>query len=226
MSLIITVIHIMAALALIFVVLLQRGSGADMGAAFGGSSQSVFGAQGSGNFMTRLTAILATVFMITSLSLAFFTTQKSAGTTVMEDGVAVEEKATKEAPVVPTEPELPSMPVPAKGGEFVVPPPAVESAVDSVPLPTSETPLPPQESTIPEQGSSSGSSAVEAMESLASEAEGNIESAVGAVQKAVETAVPAVKEAMETIPVTVQDSMEAVVPDTITPPVTRETPSQ
>ncbi|MEO5378697.1 MAG: preprotein translocase subunit SecG [Magnetococcus sp. DMHC-6] len=87
MTLIITVIHILVSLSLIFVVLLQRGSGADMGAAFGGSSQNLFGARGSGSFLGKMTAGLATVFMITSLSLAFFTNQ-SPTTSVMDQKVA------------------------------------------------------------------------------------------------------------------------------------------
>ncbi|MBF0622553.1 MAG: preprotein translocase subunit SecG [Magnetococcales bacterium] len=101
MTLIATVLHVLVCVALISVVLLQRGSGADMGAAFGGSSQSVFGAQGSGSFLGKLTAGLATVFMLTSLTLAFFTNQNSAGTSVMD------------APVEQTVQEQPAAPVPA-----------------------------------------------------------------------------------------------------------------
>jgi preprotein translocase subunit SecG len=66
------VVHIFISLALIALVLVQRGKGADMGAAFGaGASNTVFGSKGSGNFMTRLTAGLATAFFVTSLILAF-----------------------------------------------------------------------------------------------------------------------------------------------------------
>ncbi len=84
MTLIITVVHILVSLSLVFIVLLQKGSGADMGSAFGGSSQSVFGARGSGSFLGKVTAGLATVFMITSLSLAFVTAQKGSNVSVME----------------------------------------------------------------------------------------------------------------------------------------------
>ncbi len=67
----ITVLHIIAALFLILVVLLQQGKGASMGAAFGaGSSQTMFGSSGSGNFLSKLTAGAAALFMITSLTLA------------------------------------------------------------------------------------------------------------------------------------------------------------
>ena len=70
------VVHIIVAVAIVGLVLIQHGKGADAGAAFGagasgGVSGSVFGAQGSGNFLSRSTAILATVFFLTSLSLAY-----------------------------------------------------------------------------------------------------------------------------------------------------------
>lgn len=64
--------HVITAVAIIVLVLMQQGKGADMGAAFGsGSSGSVFGASGSGNFLSRTTAIVATLFFITSLSLTY-----------------------------------------------------------------------------------------------------------------------------------------------------------
>lgn len=73
MNTILLIIHIAIAAALIGLVLLQQGKGADMGAAFGsGASQTVFGARGSGSFLTRTTGILATLFFITSLTLAYF----------------------------------------------------------------------------------------------------------------------------------------------------------
>ncbi|MEO5345033.1 MAG: preprotein translocase subunit SecG [Magnetococcus sp. YQC-9] len=84
MTLILTVLHILVCMALVFVVLLQKGSGADMGAAFGGSSQSLFGARGSGDFLSKLTAVLATIFMITSLTLAFFSTRPGSERSVMD----------------------------------------------------------------------------------------------------------------------------------------------
>lgn len=66
------VLYVLVAVALIGLILIQHGKGADMGASFGsGSSNTVFGSSGSGNFMTRLTGILATLFMILSLLLGF-----------------------------------------------------------------------------------------------------------------------------------------------------------
>ncbi len=86
---VVLLIHIVVAVAIVGLVLVQHGKGADMGAAFGsGASGSLFGATGSANFLSRSTAVLATVFFITSLSLAFIATNKprSSGS-VMQDAV-------------------------------------------------------------------------------------------------------------------------------------------
>ncbi len=78
MSTIVVVIHILVCLALIFIVLLQHGKGAGIGAAFGGSSQTVFGSTGAAPFLAKLTAAAAILFMITSLGLTFLGRQKEA----------------------------------------------------------------------------------------------------------------------------------------------------
>jgi preprotein translocase subunit SecG len=70
MKLIIVFIHVAVCLALILIVLLQKGKGASMGAAFGGSSQTVFGSAGASSFMQKITVAAAVIFMFTSLSLA------------------------------------------------------------------------------------------------------------------------------------------------------------
>lgn len=71
------VVHLLTAIGVIGLVLLQHGKGADMGAAFGsGSSGSLFGASGSANFLSRTTAVLATLFFITSLTLAYIAASK------------------------------------------------------------------------------------------------------------------------------------------------------
>ena len=73
MNQVILVVHLLVALAIIGLILLQRGKGADMGAAFGsGNSGSLFGASGGANFLSRTTAVLATVFFVTTLLLAYF----------------------------------------------------------------------------------------------------------------------------------------------------------
>src|SRR5574343_629309 len=87
-SLVLT-IHILVALAIIGLVLMQHGKGADMGAAFGsGASGSLFGATGAANFLSRATAVLATVFFLTSLTLAYVAADKPKTTgSVMQDAV-------------------------------------------------------------------------------------------------------------------------------------------
>ena len=80
-------VHILVGLGVIGLVLMQHGKGADMGAAFGsGASGSLFGATGSANFLSRMTAVLATVFFITSLTLAYMANQRpaSSGGSVMD----------------------------------------------------------------------------------------------------------------------------------------------
>ncbi|MBK5931038.1 preprotein translocase subunit SecG [Halochromatium salexigens] len=73
MQLILTVLHLVLAIGLITLVLLQHGKGADAGAAFGsGASSTVFGAQGSGSFLSRSTGIIAILFFLTSIALAYF----------------------------------------------------------------------------------------------------------------------------------------------------------
>ena len=76
MQTILTVAHLFLALGLIGLILIQHGRGADAGAAFGsGASATVFGARGSGSFLSRATAILATTFSVTSMALAYFSAQ-------------------------------------------------------------------------------------------------------------------------------------------------------
>jgi len=87
-------VHILVAIAVIGLVLIQHGKGADAGAAFGagasgGASGSVFGAQGASNFLSRSTAILATIFFLTSLSMAYMFRTVDTPTSLMEQGTAV-----------------------------------------------------------------------------------------------------------------------------------------
>ena len=75
---VVIVVHLVMALGLVVLVLLQQGKGADAGASFGaGASGTVFGSQGSATFLSRFTAILTAVFFITSLGLAYFAKQKA-----------------------------------------------------------------------------------------------------------------------------------------------------
>lgn len=78
METVILIIHIIVAIALVALVLLQQGKGAETGASFGaGASQTVFGSQGSANFLSRVTAALATVFFLTSFGLAMLARQRA-----------------------------------------------------------------------------------------------------------------------------------------------------
>lgn len=75
---VVIVVHLLVALGVVALVLLQQGKGADAGASFGsGASATVFGSQGSATFLSRLTAILAGVFFVTSLGLAFFAKEQA-----------------------------------------------------------------------------------------------------------------------------------------------------
>jgi preprotein translocase subunit SecG len=79
------VFHVLLAFAIIGIVLLQRGKGADAGAGFGaGASGTVFGARGSASFLSRTTAVLATLFFLTSLGLSYLFSQQKAPTSVVD----------------------------------------------------------------------------------------------------------------------------------------------
>ena len=85
---IVLVVHVLVSVGLIGLVLIQQGKGADAGASFGGgASQTVFGSQGSGNFLTKTTSLLALVFFVTSFSLAIFAKQQSQ--LMVDQGIAV-----------------------------------------------------------------------------------------------------------------------------------------
>jgi preprotein translocase subunit SecG len=106
MDIVLWVVHILAALALIGLVMIQHGKGADIGAAFGsGASTTVFGARGSANFLSRGTAILAVVFFVTSLSLAYFVTGAPKQQSVVERAAAPAADAEQKANAA-TEQEL------------------------------------------------------------------------------------------------------------------------
>lgn len=75
MEIILIIIHVMVCSFLVFLVLIQSGKGAEMGAAFGGSSQTLFGSRGAATFLNKLTTVAAVIFMLTSLALTFVTTK-------------------------------------------------------------------------------------------------------------------------------------------------------
>lgn len=121
--------HTVIALLIIVLVLLQRGKGADAGAAFGaGASGTVFGARGSGSFFSRATAVCATAFFATSLALAYLSSQTAAApSSVLEDSSLIEETSDAVADEMPTiEDGIDA--VEEAAGDM----PALEDAVDEV----------------------------------------------------------------------------------------------
>ncbi len=103
-STLIQVIQILSALAVIGLVLMQHGKGADMGAAFGsGASGSVFGATGSANFLSRATAIAAAAFFVTTLMLAFVINNKNSGSNSVMNNLPASSAPATTAPAVPSD---------------------------------------------------------------------------------------------------------------------------
>ncbi|MES9968478.1 MAG: preprotein translocase subunit SecG [Candidatus Thiodiazotropha sp.] len=134
MQTILTVFHIFLAVGLVGLILIQHGKGADMGAAFGsGASGTVFGAKGSASFLTRTTALLATLFFVTSMVMAYFASQRNEQVGVMEaldqaPGVQVEEVQQSDIPPVPVESDIPAIAPAAEPAEAA---PEVEAVTPS-----------------------------------------------------------------------------------------------
>ena len=141
MSTFIVLVHVLVCVALIFVVLLQTGKGADMGAAFGGgSSQTVFGSTGASSFLSKMTTGAAIVFMLTSLTLAYISSQKVGRTSIMPEATvpppvapAPETDTGAEMPAVPAVP-MESTDAASEAAAPVATPPASEP-VSSAPAP-------------------------------------------------------------------------------------------
>jgi len=123
MSLVVSIIltiQLLSALAMIGLILIQHGKGADMGAAFGsGSAGSLFGASGSANFLSRTTAVLATVFFVCTLLLAYFGNAKPASTGSVLEGAAVSAPATPAAQIPAG--ATAEVPAPAASGAAQIP---------------------------------------------------------------------------------------------------------
>ncbi|MCJ7591961.1 MAG: preprotein translocase subunit SecG [Woeseiaceae bacterium] len=126
--------HTLIALMIIALVLLQRGKGADAGAAFGaGASGTVFGARGSASFFSRATAVCAALFFVTSLSLAYLSSQNSAApSSLVDDLPAVEETLPKQ------DTEMPAIESEDAATEDLVEMPALEEADEPAEDPIAE----------------------------------------------------------------------------------------
>lgn len=112
---IVLMVHVAVALLIVGLVLLQRGKGAEAGTGFGaGASGTVFGARGSASFLTRATAVLATLFFATSLSLAYLSGQSGTAPDSLLEQTAVEESAPEPEAIggfqEPDESGLPALP--------------------------------------------------------------------------------------------------------------------
>jgi preprotein translocase subunit SecG len=125
--------HTLIAILIIVLVLLQRGKGADAGAGFGaGASGTVFGARGSASFFSRATAVLATAFFVSSLTLAYLSSQRTTGPTSLLDDAPVVEQ---EAEAVPLEEGEVEVPLPGSAAE-----PPAEDEVGTLPSLDEELP--------------------------------------------------------------------------------------
>jgi preprotein translocase subunit SecG len=91
------ILHVFICFLMIGAILLQSGKGAEIGAAFGGSSQTVFGSRGPANFLSKLTVAVAAVFMLTSLTLAILAKERNLASTVID----LNEKSETAAPAAP-----------------------------------------------------------------------------------------------------------------------------
>ena len=138
------VFHVLLALAIVGLVLLQRGRGADAGAGFGaGASGTVFGARGSASFLSRMTAVLATLFFLTSLGLSYLFSRGGEAPSSVMDRAPVQE-----APVDPTAIQAPPAQAPAApASDYAAPssdqaaPPSSDQAApatEPAPAPTNE----------------------------------------------------------------------------------------
>ena len=141
-----TVLQVFLSVALIGLVLIQHGRGADAGAAFGsGASATVFGAQGSGSFLTRITGILAALFFLTSMAMAYYAAKGSKPAGLMEgaDGVTVKVEAPVNRSETPAPVDQPAEKPAASPSEVpAVPgmaPKAATSDVPSAPAPVAAT---------------------------------------------------------------------------------------
>jgi len=145
MSTLIIIVHIIVAVALILIVLLQTGKGADMGAAFGGGgSQTLFGSTGASTFLSRLTTAAAIVFMLTSLALAYVSSHRSSHSVMTEVTPPVAEQPSGPIPEFPVEGETVPSETPleaeeAPAGAPIAPVAEEADVVTTTPPPSGET---------------------------------------------------------------------------------------
>ena len=103
----VVVVHIVVCITMVIVVLLQQGKGADVGAVFGGSSSTVFGASGAGNFLTKITWVCAVLFFSTSILLAYASTKRVSGSIFEGRATPLQAVPSKAGPVSGARPSFP-----------------------------------------------------------------------------------------------------------------------
>ncbi len=142
MDIILLVLHVVLALGIISLVLLQKGAGANAGAVLGGGGAgSVFGASGSSNFLSKTTALLATAFFINSMVLAYMASNREGPATVVDEIEQVQQIQPADPVMQELDPNEVEVPMPfSEPLESDVPPPVDEGSVDAdVPPPASGT---------------------------------------------------------------------------------------
>ena len=105
MYIVLIIIHVLVCFLMVGAILLQSGKGAEIGASFGGSSQTVFGSRGPANFLSKFTVVVAAIFMLTSLSLAMLAKERTFSSTVIDL-----KKKESSQPVPETTPVTPTAP--------------------------------------------------------------------------------------------------------------------
>ena len=140
---IVVAIHVVICLALIIVILLQQGKGAEIGAVFGGSSQTVFGASGAGNVLTKATWAMAAMFFATSIFLAYASTRRFTGSIFGSGGGVNRRVVVPPKPMVPLAPAAPAVPVGPAGRAPAGPLSQAPAPAEPVPAsPASKGPIP------------------------------------------------------------------------------------
>ncbi len=106
MYIVLIIIHVLVCVLMVGAILLQSGKGAEIGASFGGSSQTVFGSRGPANFLSKFTVVVAAIFMLTSLSLAMLAKERTFSSTVID---LKKKESSQTAPATtPTTPAAPA----------------------------------------------------------------------------------------------------------------------
>jgi preprotein translocase subunit SecG len=146
MTILLTLVHVFVCLFLILVVLLQTGKGADVAAAFGGSSQTAFGARGASTFLSKMTTVSAIVFMLTSLTLSLMSSSTPSS--------VIEKTGTSQAPVAPPAgtPATPGQMPPSQGTSGATSGAAPTAPAAPAPAPPANTGTPAQGGTPPSGG--------------------------------------------------------------------------